>query len=346
MKKEMEFDRIMSEIKAGLTDKADENIEYLNKQCEKYKDHKLGKEIIRECGRLIYDLVPEETRAKLNEIVENKSDSINKSLEEVKELLFQKELDKALPKIESLIEDIDNLNWFKDDSVSEYHDFEEYFEEVLYKEGFFPEKEVRRTPIPFTTIFHLYGYILFELKKYEEARKALEIGLAWNPVSFKILSEYIEIFKVTGDLENFFKYTINAFCIAYKPHEVARCFRNLGFYFIEKKLYSEAKAVYILSMQFDNSEQALAELYYLDDKTNNQIEKPPVEKVKEYSEKYGFPFGANLGILNLAFKHGKESLEKRSPTSARYFFSILYELTKDPEIKAAIDKLPVPESDK
>ena len=101
-----------------------------------------------------------------------------------------------------------------------------------------------------------------------------------------------------------------------------------------------------MSLQFErDSEQALKELYYVDEKTNHELEKPPIEKVREYSEEYGFPIGADLNVLNLAFEKGKEGLEKRNPGLARYFFTILYDLTKDPDIKAALDKLPESDSE-
>ncbi len=262
------------------------------------------------------------------------------------QFILKKDFDKALKVIEDLIFELDENQPYRDDEVSEYYNFEEYFEEVLFKELNNPEKELRRVPVPYTRIYNMYGYILYELDKFDEAKKCLEIGLGWNPVSFKLMSEYCEILKLKDDMENFFKLTLNAFKIAFRPQNVARCFRNLGYYFAGKELYSEAKVAYIMSLQFErDSEQALKELYYVDEKTNHQLEKPPIEKLKEFSEEYGFPIGADLNVLNLAFENGKKSLENRNPGLARYFFNILYDLTNDPDIKAALDKLPSPDSE-
>ncbi len=347
MDKDKEFDKIMSEINSGLTGEPEKDLAFLNEQSEKYKNHKYSKEILRACGRLMYDVMPDDVRKKLEKLTNDYSARIDDSLNQAEQLIFKKDFDKALKVIEDLIFELDENQPYRDDEVSEYYNFEEYFEEVLFKELNNPEKELRRVPVPYTRIYNMYGYILYELDKFDEAKKCLEIGLGWNPVSFKLMAEYCEILKIKDDMENFFKLTLNAFKIAFRPQNVARCFRNLGYYFAGKELYSEAKVAYIMSLQFErDSEQALKELYYVDEKTNHQLEKPPIEKVKEFSEEYGFPIGADLNVLNLAFENGKKSLEKRNPGLARYFFTILYDLTNDPDIKAALDKLPAPDSAK
>ncbi len=347
MNKDKELDKILSEINSGLTGDSEKDIAFLNEQSKKYKKHKYSKEILRACGRLMYDVVPDDIRKKLDKVANDHFSKIEDSLNQAEQFLFKKDFNKALKLLEDLVFELDENQPYRDDEVSEYYNFEEYFEEVLFKELNNPEKEIRRVPVPYTRIYNMYGYTLYELDNFDEAKKCLEIGLGWNPVSFKLMSEYIEILKIKGDLENFFKLTINSFKIAFRPQNVARCFRNLGYYFAEKELYSETKAAYIMSLQFErNSEQALKELYYIDEKTNHKLEKPPIEKFKEYSEQYGFPIGVDLNVLNLAYQCGIKSLENKNPDGARYFFSILYDLTHDPEIKAALDKLPEPDSEK
>ena len=343
MNKDNELDKILSEINSGLTGDSEKDMAFLNEQSEKYKKHKFSKEILRACGRLMYDVMPDDVKKKLNKVANDHFSRIDDSLNQAEQFLFKKDFNKALKLIEDLIFELDENQPYRDDEVSEYYNFEEYFEEVLFKELNNPEKEIRRVPVPYTRIYNMYGYTLYELDKFDEAKKCLEIGLGWNPVSFKLMSEYIEVLKIKGDLENFFKLTINAFKIAFRPQNIARCFRNLGYYFAEKELYSEAKAAYIFSLQFErDSEQALKELYYVDEKTNH---KPPIEKVKEYSIQYGFPIGADLDILNLAFENGKKSLGERNPGLARYFFTILYDLTNDADVKTVLDKLPALKSE-
>ena len=214
------------------------------------------------------------------------------------------------------------------------------FEEVLYKYLAKPEKGIRRAQIPYTEIYMLYGSLLVELKRIPDAQEALRKGLRWNPVSFRITSEYIETFKMTGDLDQFFDLTKEAFKISFSSANVARCYRNLGFYFVEKELWSEAIACHLLSLQFDHeSKQAWSELYYINDLTDGKIPEPSIDQTKEYGKKYGFPIGADLDILGISISYGKHFLEQNAPDAAMYFLSIAYDLTNDEEIGKLIEDL-------
>ncbi len=59
----MDFEKIMREITSGLTGDSGKDIKYLMDQMEKYKEHEMGKEIIRACGRLLYQCVPEDKKS-------------------------------------------------------------------------------------------------------------------------------------------------------------------------------------------------------------------------------------------------------------------------------------------
>lgn len=54
------FHQIMDDITSKLTGDPKKDIPYLNQQSELYKDHEYAKEILRACGRLIYEVMPED----------------------------------------------------------------------------------------------------------------------------------------------------------------------------------------------------------------------------------------------------------------------------------------------
>ena len=109
---------------------------------------------------------------------------------------------------------------------------------------------------------------------------------------------------------------------------------------MEKKQYSEAIAAYLLSTRFEReSKQVQSELYYINQVAGG-VKEPSYEEVKQYSEKYGFPMGADNDILGLSYTYGKHFMEEGQNEAARYFISILYELTQDDEIKKMLDSIP------
>ena len=205
------FHQIMDKITSKLTSNPDEDISYLNQQSKKYKDHKYGTEIVRACGRLVFDLLPEDKKQEITRLVNNHDTGIQSTLDEVKFNISKKDYTKAFEIIEALVKQVENDNLFADDEVSEYRVFSELFEEILYLFLAKPQKDVRHANVPYPNIYYLYGSLLIELGRYTDAKASLQKGLRWNPTSFTITAEYIEIFKITENYENFFQQTLEAF---------------------------------------------------------------------------------------------------------------------------------------
>lgn len=180
-----DFDSIMREITGGLSGDPQKDMAYLEEQMQNYKEHELSKEIIRACGRLIYELIPDDKKEELAKAINNDASGTEAALEEVRFNIYKKDFDKALRIMEALVTKVEELNAFQDDQVSEYHVFDEFFEEVLYQYRAKPDKDIRRAQIPYTEIYMLYGSLLVELKRIPEAQEALRKGLRWNPVSFR-----------------------------------------------------------------------------------------------------------------------------------------------------------------
>lgn len=337
-----DFDDIMHEITSGLTGDNQKDIQYLNQKMQEYKEHPLAKEILRACGRLLFEILPDEDKKELEKMIDNDSMGLEAELDEIRFNIYKKDFQKALKLCQLLVDKVESMNMFQDDQVSEYHTFNELFEVMLYVYLFQPKKDLRPSPIPFSTIYGLYGSLLVELQQLDEARAVLQKGLRWNPVDFSLTSEYIETFKMRGELETFFTKTLKAFKIAFRPADVARCFRNLGYYFVERELYQEAVAAYLLSTHFEKNKMVQSELYYIGQKTGEPVANPTYEEMKIIAEKYHFPLTANQDILGIAYSYGKQAFEDREIEQARYCFTILYKLTDDEKIKALLDQLPQP----
>ena len=335
-----ELDVILREITAGLTGEADHDGPYLMEQMEKYKSHELAKEIVRACGRLMYNVIPEESKEKIAQLVDNEHLGVDATLDEARFNIYKGDFKKAQTIMEDLIHKIEELEVYQDDIASEYHTFNEPFEDVLYRFRAKPEKDIRQADIRYSEIYLLYGTILVELKEFEKAKSALRTALKWNPMGLPIHFEYAEIFKMTEDYEEFFRLTLEAFSIAFRSVDIARCYRNLGFYFIEKELYPEAAGCYFMSTLYEpDSKQAMSELYYISTKTNKEAVNPTKKEMKKYSNKYGFPLGPDDDVVGLSYVHGKHCYEQEEYDWAGYFWSITYDLVKDEEIKKKLDEI-------
>ena len=337
----MEFDKIMQEITGGLSGDSEKDGAYLKEQMEKYKEHELAKEILRACGRLMFKYIPEDQKAEISRVLNNRLTSYDAVLEEVRFKQHEKKFEEALAMIEDLVRKFEALNMFEDDQVSEYHCFNEFFEEALYRMNAQPAKDLRRADFPLDQIYTQYGSLLIDLQRPREAIAALETAMRWNPADAQIAFEHAEAYKMLGDLESFFKLTIHIFRYAFRPTQVARCFRNLGFYFIEKELWEEAVACFTMSLQFEKeSTIAMSELYYIQRQAGRMIPTPGIDFFRKTSEKYGFPDGADPDVLRLSFAYGKHFAEEGNTTAARYCWQITYDLTGDEDVRKMMDELP------
>lgn len=338
----MTYDEIMQEITAGLSGDSKKDFQYLEQQCDKYKNSEYGKEIVRACGRLMSNLLTDEQKAKFSKAMDNYDLGIEATLEEVKFNQYQKNFDKALSLLEPLVKKIEEMNengMFADDKVSEYYCFDNLMEEILYSYYTKPEKDLRHSDIDYATIYTQYGSLLIDLERWDDAQKALEKAREWNPASAYVIFELCETYKHKNQLQLYFDTVKEAFKFAYEPKTVARCFRNLGWYFVEKELYDEAIAVYVMSLQFEKSDFVSSEMFYISQKTGKQVSQPTLDDIKKVAEKYGFPLGAHKDVVGVAYSMGRQALASGNKNMALFFLGIVYSLTEADEVGKLIEQI-------
>jgi tetratricopeptide (TPR) repeat protein len=336
----MTFDEIMTKITLDLKNEAKEDIKYLIDQMDVYKDHEYSKEIQRAIGRIMYEICPYNMKSELGKIMNNNNLGIEKAIEEADFQMYKGNFTKAAQIMESLIGNIEERNWYQDDEKSEYHRFNNIFEEILYKELFKPTKDIRQIPENYTEAYLKYGVILFELKNYNKSKEILEKAIKYNPIDVKTLFELSEIYKIDKNWEEY--KNINNKCLeySYSSKDIARCYRNIGFYFIEQEAFNMAINLFYLSLDFDQeSKIAQSELLYISEKTGKKIKQPKSEEIIKLLESNKIQIGANPLVISIAHYIAKEALENENVYMSKYFTEIVYDLTKDEDYKKAIEDL-------
>jgi tetratricopeptide (TPR) repeat protein len=336
----MTFDEIMTEITLGLKNETKEDIKYLMDKTDEYKDHEYSKEIHRAIGRIIYEICPDDMKSEFEKILNNYNLGIEKTLEEADFQMYKGNYIKASQIMEPLINNIEERNWYEDDDKSEYHCFNNVLEEILYNEIFKPTKDVRQIPENYTDAYFKYGVILFELENYKKSKEVLEKANKYNPINVRVLFELSEIYKMNKNWVEYIK--INNKCLeySYSSKDIARCYRNIGFYFIEQNDFEMAINLFYLSLNFDQeSKVAQSELLFISEKTGKNIKQPKIEEIEKLLEKKKIQLGANHLVISIAHYIAKEALKNKNVYMAKYFTEIVYDLTKDEDFKKTIDDL-------
>jgi tetratricopeptide (TPR) repeat protein len=277
--------------------------------------------------------------------MENKAiKGFREAIEEVIHLQDAKNYDDAILILEKLIELVEDADMFNHTDAAEYFCFNNVLEQVLYDEVFGHGKELFRVPDNYADMYHKYGALLFEAKEYDDAELFLKKAHRWNPVDVDILFELSEVYKLRSDWDTFLSIMKQCLSYAYSNRSLARCYRNLGFYFIEQEQYDVAAALYLFSLFFDQkNETAYHELKYIEEKTGNTPRQP--ESTEEASalihllNDHEIQTWANPQVTHIAVSMAREAMKADMPNEARSFLSIAYELTGDKDIGEVLDQL-------
>ncbi len=342
-----DFDTIMEKITSGLIGNPSKDIPYLEEKMEEYKTHQYAKEILRACGRLVFSLMPEDKKNELEHLIGNHNLGVSSVIEEAQFNMYRKEFDVAKDILSSMATKLEEANLYQDDSVNEYHTFNSILEEILYANIHHPEKELRRAGEPYSILYLNLGCVLFELGDLKGAKKALAKAIRWNPIDPNITFEYAEIFKVQGKLDDFFRLTKLAFSHSYKKSHLARCYRNFGYYFVERELWKMAAGCYLFSANYEQEHKsAQSELWYIQQKAGPDFEPPSHDELLEGFNEYSIPFGADRDVIGILIALGQEGKRQDNQDFARHFLELAYELTESDEIKEMLNNLSPLESTK
>ena len=323
------YEEIIKEIKANLGENKDLNRQYLSSQIEVYKDHPYNKEIIKEISRLMWDCLSEDEKQEFIEISERE----NPIMDILNDIYFDVEngnYEIPLEKLNAFMETFPEM--FEDDRVSEYHYFTNPLEDLIFRKYIGAEKELRYIPDnqPLLDLYYVYGFLLLENQEYDKAEEYLKKAIRINPVSARIILELTEIYKVhTYTYNEYFIRTCDALKYSYYPQDIARCYRNLGYYYIEENQMRTALALYIYSMEFEASPLAYTEIKYIQSKNDN-MELTLTECI-EIIEGKNIQLGVNPFIIETLNELIKEYEKNKLYNQALYFMELQFDLTDDVE---------------
>ena len=237
---------------------------------------------------------------------------------------------------------INKLDMVENDSIveKEYHSFSNPIEEVLFYQYVGLKKELEYIPFnePIFGLYYIYGCLLLDDDQYEKAEEYLLKALRINHVSSKTILELADIYKSkTRTYNRFFLMNADALKYAYSNEDIAKAYRNFGFFYVEENQLDVAAVFYDYSLNFDFNKKALVELEYLKSRgINIEIDD---EKARDVIESKNIQLGVNPFILD-TLRLISADLENRNYYSgALYFYRVLYDLTKDNVVLGRINSI-------
>ena len=248
----------------------------------------------------------------------------------------------------SLIEDLVNKNKYYDaiDKVKEVlkdvdiekdlgNNFNNGIEYYLYLTNF--DKKVNKTDLNYKKLLDMYGTCLMLIGKYIEARNILKKSLEINPFCDLTRFKYVDTFRLTNELDEFFNESNNALKFIYKPESFQRFYRNLSEYYFRYENYVEALYMMLFARYVSEANQEITtpELFRIYDCLGKELD-PSIDAILNFMENKNIN-SPSIIINELNYIYTK--IKDYDAITAFEIIKNLYDLTNDENYKKILDKV-------
>lgn len=250
----------------------------------------------------------------------------NEKIMDVRNDINNRNYEIAISKLENMLKE-SNVKEVEDENNT-YYTFGNYAEEAIFnyiykskKQNIYPEQNI-------SEIYYYLGFINIDLKNYDLAVEYLDKALKWNPINISAMFEKATVFRMKGNLDRNRAEIEKTFIFIYNSSYLAKFYRELGWYYVERKIYDLGNALYTYSNYFYRTNNAENELKYIAQQENREIRYTPIAEINQYLKDYNIPINFNRSIVNCIFdelQKVKNNNEKRS--SARYYSNLMYDMT-------------------
>ena len=160
-----------------------------------------------------------------------------------------------------------------------------------------------------------------------------------NPVDMESILGIILCCKQLGDTEGEYSYTTESYNYCCTRAELAAYYRNLGWYYLEKYNPELSAACYLYSKYFEESQQADAELEFLEKAIGKKVSAKDLSQIQNILKENNIPTEANPVTLALLYKAAEEAQEAGDKAQALDCYRMVYDLTEDEEVGRRISGL-------
>lgn len=254
------------------------------------------------------------------------------------ELYEKTEFEKSKKILVSLIEEVESFyhnldgNFYSFGHVSEVY----MFLYIKNKDKKIEDLNIRFTEIDLSMFYRLLGLCNIHLGRKQDAIKAYDAALKWNPVDLDSLFQIIELYKAVGRIDSVRKAAKEAYSYCCTRATLAHYYRDIGFYYLEKYKPEVAVAAYQYSNIFYYHDSAKKELEYLNNTKAEPYPEYSVSELQKILSSENIPLGPSKETVQLLLQLGDLEFEQGEFVAAKDCYTMIYDLIKDAEIE---DKL-------
>lgn len=332
---EEKLKEIISSLESRFTGEEAHDMEVVQKYISGLDRSEENLTIVRGLGRYCIEKFPNSEVVQSAKKIEEAVGLFHGKVTEARECMKSQKFEEAAAIYRELIGMSDNLPAPGERKFAFTHPFEE----IVYRLNFEESGKIERiSALPFMIYYEL-GISLFESKKYDEAKEAYEKASRLNPVSPLPHYEIVQIAKIKDDKTLARETLLKAHHYLFTRPQLARFYREFAQLSISEGAYDLAATLAYISMDYEDSPKARAQLNALAKHKGTDLSRPKTEVAKSRLEAAGIPIGPHMPIVDSAMQIGRQT-QSRFPAVAKMAYGIAYDLTHYKPIAEMIAKLP------
>lgn len=252
----------------------------------------------------------------------------NEQISEIRKRIQNKEYNVAEGELLELINRA-NTKEIEDENNTHYS-FNNYIETLLFWNLYKPQKKNIDPDVNYAEVYYYLGFINVKQKNYGKAIEYLEQGLQWNPIDVTLIIERATIYRMLGETEKFKAEIEKTHSLIYRSFDMARYYAELGWYYVEKRVFDLANALYTYSISYENTQLARNGLMYIAKQQDREARISTNEEIKKLLMDYNISRGFNKSTVNLIYEEYQRLQKyKPQPTVVRFLSQRLYDMTLD-----------------
>ena len=259
----------------------------------------------------------------------------SEKMKKIEEIIRNKNYDLAEQELLKIIdeEEIKEV----EDEKNIHFSFYNYIENLIYWNKYRPSKKLIPPINNIADVYYMLGFINFETKNYGKAIQYLNKAIEWNPISPRMRMEKADAYRNMGEIERFKAEVEKTYQYIYESTFMSKYYRELGWYYSEKRIFDLANALYTQSTMYMNTELASNELRYIAQQENREPRLSTQEEVKRLFTEYNIPFGISNDITKMIYDESQRLLNENNPQLVNYLYRALYDITLDKRFMLYVD---------
>lgn len=246
----------------------------------------------------------------------------------IEELVNKNKYYDAIDKAKEVLKEVD----INSDLGNSFNNGIEYY---LYLTNY--DKKIKKADLNYKKLLDMYGTCLMLIGKYIEARSILKKSLEIDPFCDLTRFKYVDTFRLTNELDEYFNESNNALKYVYKAESFQRFYRNLSEYYFRYENYVESLYMILFARYVSeaNEEVTKAELFRIYDCLGKELD-PSIDAILNFMENKSIN-SPSIIINELNYIYTK--IKDYDAITAIDIIKNLYDLTNDENYKKILDKV-------